>query len=225
MPQQYIMSVTPIPPSSQDSNPNMACFLISSPRRSRNSMPSRGQTLVKRNKYWWRVTGRVLSMLLIRSSYLEDTRTSHDDFFKSFIVPLLGPTPDEYGSSQPVSFMCDDKTPVEIGWVFKSTGETSVQYAIEALSPSDGSPISPRQNLDILQHLSEVSDCQGFDLSWTHKCTQSLLYPSHLLSHDLQRVSQFFIGKRPHLVRKFQSAVMLTSIDTQVSTLRVPAWV
>ena len=36
-----IMSVTPIPPSSQDPNPNMVCFLILSPWRSINSMPSR----------------------------------------------------------------------------------------------------------------------------------------------------------------------------------------
>ena len=91
--------------------------------------------------------------------------------------------------------MCDDHTPVEIGWVFKSTGETSVQYAIEALSPTDGSPTSPLQNLVILQNLAIAGQCQGFDISWTRKCTQSLLCSSRLVPHALQRDSQFFIGK------------------------------
>ena len=129
----------------------------------------------------------------------------YEDRLRRFlpVVHLLGPTPDEYNSSQPVSFMCDDKTPVEIGWVFKSTGETSVQYAIEALSPSDGSPVSPQQNLVILQKLAIAGNCQGFDLSWTRKCTQSLLHPSRLLSHDLQRISQFFISKQPILFTNY----------------------
>ena len=90
--------------------------------------------------------------------------------------------------------MCDDNTPVEIGLVFKSTGEVTVQYAIEALSDSDGSPLCASQNLRILQRLSAAGQCQGFNLSWTRKCIQSLLYPSNLLPRDLQRVSQFFIG-------------------------------
>jgi DMATS type aromatic prenyltransferase len=32
-------------------------------------------------------------------------------------------------------------------------------------------------------------------MTWTEKCSKSLLYPSELLPRDLQRVSQFFIGK------------------------------
>ncbi|KAF9654209.1 aromatic prenyltransferase [Thelephora ganbajun] len=148
----------------------------------------------KRNKHWWRVIGRVLSTLLSRSSYSEETRIRYDNFFKAFVAPLLGPSPEEYTSSSPISFMCDDHTPVEIGWVFKSTGEMSVQYAIEALSPIDGSPISTHQNLIILQNLAAAGQCQGFNVSWSRKCTQSLLYPSRSLPHDLQRDSQFFIG-------------------------------
>lgn len=151
-----------------------------------------------RNKYWWRVIGRVLSMLLARSSYSEVTRAQYDEFFRSNVAHLLGPAPNEYpSSSPPSSFMCDDNTPVEIGWVFKSTGEMTVQYAIEALSDSDGSPISAIQNLGILQRLSAAGRCQGFNLSWTRKCIQSLLYPSNVLPRDLQRVSQFFIGRHP----------------------------
>jgi len=93
--------------------------------------------------------------------------------------------------------MCDDHTPVEIGWVFKPTGETSVQYAIEALS-IDGSPISPHQNLSILQNLSLAGQCQGFDISWSRHCVQSLLCSSRFVPRELQRDSQFFIGKQPH---------------------------
>lgn len=140
-------------------------------------------------------------MLLTRSSYSEETRVSYDDFFKTHVVPLLGPSPDEYDSPLgPVSFMCDDHTPVEIGWVFKSTGEMSVQYAIEALSPTNGSPISPQHNLTILQNFAIAGQCHGFDISWSRKCTQSLLYPTNSLPRDLQKVSQFFIGKRPRFV-------------------------
>ena len=134
-----------------------------------------------------------MSTLLIRSSYPEETRERFDSFFKSSVAPLLGPSPEE--STSPVSFMCDDGTPVEIGWVFKPTGETSVQYAIEALSPTDGTPIGPQQNLNILQDLSIDGDCDGFDLSWTRKCTQSFTCPSKLLPQNLKRVSQFFIGQ------------------------------
>ena len=91
--------------------------------------------------------------------------------------------------------MCDDHTPVEIGWVFKPTGETTVQYAIDALSPTDGAPISPQHNLVILQNLAIAGQCEGFDISWSRKCTQSLLCPPRLLPQDLERVSQFFIGE------------------------------
>lgn len=93
--------------------------------------------------------------------------------------------------------MCDDHTPLEFGWVFKPTGETSVQYAIEALSPTDGTPCSPTENLEILSSLATNGQCERFDLSWSNKCTQSLLYPSHLLSRKHQRESQFFIGENP----------------------------
>jgi DMATS type aromatic prenyltransferase len=188
-----------LPPSAQHSNPHMVRFLISFPYDARpTECPPPKQTL-KRTKFWWRVIGRALSTLLSRSSYSEGRRAEYDDFFRSSVAPLLGPTPDEYSSS-PVSLMCDDHTPVEIGWVFKSTGETSVQYALDALSPTDGTPFSPEQNLLILQSLAIAGQCQGFDMTWTRKCTKSLLWPSKSLPQDLQRVSQFFIGSYPRSV-------------------------
>ena len=142
--------------------------------------------------------GRVVSTLLIRSSYSEEMRVRYDGFFKASVAPLLGPSPDEYTpSTPPASFMCDDHTPVEIGWVFRSTGEMSVQYAIDVLSSINGSPIPAHQNLIILQNLAIAGQCQGFDISWSRKCTQSLLCPSRSLPQDLQRTSQFFIGKQP----------------------------
>ena len=135
-----------------------------------------------------------MSDLVARSSYPSDTRDKYDAFFDEQIVPLLGPCPEDYlPSSEPVSFMCDDHTPVEIGWVFKPTGGMSVQYAIDALS-SDGTPLSPRQNLTILQNLAIEGRCQNFDISWSRKCAMSLLYPGEDLPADLRRTSQFFIG-------------------------------
>ena len=91
--------------------------------------------------------------------------------------------------------MCDDHTPVEIGWAFESAGGMTVQYAIETLSATDGTPTSARSNFVILQNLAIAGQCQDFDISWSRRCTQSLLCPSHLLPRDRQRVSQFFIGK------------------------------
>lgn len=171
----------------------MARILASSTLEDSNSNMTPDST--KRNKYWWRVIGRVVSTLLNRSSYSEETRVRYDDFFKNSVAPFLGPTPAEYtDNAPPGSFMCDDHTPVEIGWVFKSTGEMSVQYAFDALSPIDGAPISPEQNLVLLHHLAIAGQCQGFDMTWTKKCSKSLLYPSKFLPQDLQRVSQFFIG-------------------------------
>lgn len=82
--------------------------------------------------------------------------------------------------------------------MFKPTGETSVQYAIEALSSIDGSPIAPHQNLVILQNLAFAGQCQGFDISWSRRCVQSLLCSSRFVPRELQRDSQFFIGKQPH---------------------------
>jgi len=188
------------PPSSQHSNSNMVCFPVFSTGRSANSIPFGQQTpdLSKRNQYWWTVIGRVLHTLLARSSYSEGTKAGYDEFFRTVIAPHLGPTPAEFksSSSKPVSFMCDDHTPAEIAWVFKSTGETSVQYAIETLSTSDGSPIPTPQNLNVLRDLAVAGQCRGFDISWSRKCTQSLLHPTRHLPQDLQRMSQFFIGKR-----------------------------
>jgi len=210
------------PPSPQDPN-SMVRFLILSTGRSANSIPLRQQTpdLSKRNKYWWRVIGRVLSTLLARSSYSEVTKAGYDEFFKSAVVPLLGPTPDEFTSSKPVSFMCDDHTPAEIAWVFKSTGERSVQYAIETLTASDGSPIPTPQNLSVLRQLAEAGHCRGFDISWSRKCTQMLLHPTRFLPQDLQRMSQFFIGKR---VLRLYSGFTLTSNRSQASTLAEMGW-
>ena len=48
--------------------------------------------------------------------------------------------------------MRDDGTPAEAGWVFKPTGEMSIQYATNALSPNDGSPTAPQHPLRSRYH-------------------------------------------------------------------------
>ena len=213
--------------SSPDSKSDMVRVRILPTGRPRNSITriflQQTPDLSKRNRYWWLVIGRVLSEMLARSSHSESTRGHYDAFFRDFVAPLLGPAPGEDPSSFSTSFMCDDHTPVEIGWVFKPTGETCVQYAIETLSAVDGSPISTPQNLNILQNLAIASQCQGFDMTWSRKCAQSLLYPTHLIpSQDSQRVSQFFIGQCPSRV----SICVYTHnlFVPQASTLRVQAW-
>lgn len=162
-----------------------------------------------RDEYWFQTIGRVLSVLLARSAYSGMTRVQYDDFFRTAVTPLLGPLPHEYTSS-PVSLMCSDHTPVEICWAFKSTGEISVQYAVDALCPTHGTPVSPKQNLLILQWLAITGQCQGFDLTLTRKCIKSLLWPSNSLPQDLQRVSQFFIGNCPRSVLGLKSPLTFT---------------
>ena len=124
------------------------------------------------------VIGRVLSTSRPRSSYSEDLMASDDELFESFIAPFLNPTPYEDISLLHVSFLCDDNTPVEISWMFKSTGEIPVQYGIETLFASSGSPIPTPQNLVILRNPFTTSQCPGFHLSWSHECTRSHLHSS-----------------------------------------------
>ena len=102
---------------------------------------------MKRNKAWWRVFGHIFPTLLTQSS---DTRASYDESFRSFIAPLLDPTPNKNTSSSHISLICDDNTPVEIGWVFESISEMFGQYAIETLPASDGSPIPTPQSFSTL---------------------------------------------------------------------------
>lgn len=101
---------------------------------------------MKGNKYW----RRVFPTLLTQASGLEDTRASYDESFRSFVAPLPDPTPDKNTSSSHPSLICDDNTPVEIGWVLESISETSVQYTIETLSIPDGSLIPTPQNFSTL---------------------------------------------------------------------------
>lgn len=149
-----------------------------------------------RSQFWWQVIGRVLSTLLDRSLYTDELRDHYDGFFYNEVIPLLGPTADEFSKSDPVSFMCDDNTPVELGWVFKADGDMTVQYAIEPMSPLDGRPISTLHSLNVLEHLAATGRVENFDSSWSRICHETLSHPSNRLPRKLQDISQFFIGKR-----------------------------
>lgn len=149
---------------------------------------------MSRTKFWWQIIGRVLSSLLHRSSYPDDLRIQYDRFFLQCVIPLLGPPAEELAGPRRISFMCDDHTPVELGWVFKAEGDMAVQYAIEPLT-SDGHPVPSPHNLSILEHLAIIGHVDQFDSSWSRICHDTLTYPSHLLSKDMQDMSQFFIGK------------------------------
>ena len=137
---------------------------------------------------------RVVPTFLTRSSYSKETKSRHGSSFKTSAAPSLGPFPDEHPPSTPsASYACDGDTPVEIRWVFKPTGETSIQHAIEAPSSIDGSPIPSQQSLITLEDAAIAGQCQGSDLSGTHDRTQLLRCPPRSVPDDLERVSQPFV--------------------------------
>lgn len=148
-----------------------------------------------RTRFWWQVIGRVLQGLLDRSIYPEDLRERYDAFFYHCVIPLLGPTAQELKGSEVASFMCDDHTPVELGWVFKADGDMTVQYAIEPMSATDGRPVSSMHSINVLEHLAVHGHVDDFESSWSQICHETLSFPSNRLSRKLQNVSQFFIGK------------------------------
>ena len=180
-------------------------------------MATRLRTLLsqKRNKYWWTMIGRVVSTMLLQSSYPEETRERFDGFFKTSVAPLLGPSPEE--STLPVS-MCDNGTPVEIGWVFKPTDETSVQYAIEALSPTDG---SNKASTSFKISLSPMSVRTSICLGLANAPSRSPAY-----QNSCRKISNRFLSSSSVSIPHFRSQIVIVPyILYQASTSRVQIWI
>jgi DMATS type aromatic prenyltransferase len=126
--------------------------------------------------FWWSETGSILSTLLQLSSYPTHLRNDFLSVYSPFIVPLLGPSPRELRSMsvKPRSYMGDDHSPIEFGWVVKNDGKSSIQFSIEPLSHFDGAPTPPKVCTKILNALGNVSCVKSFDTTWADICQETL---------------------------------------------------
>jgi hypothetical protein len=75
---------------------------------------------------------------------------------------------------KPRSYMGDDHSPIEFGWVIKSNGKSSIQFSIEPLSHTDGAPAPPKACSKILSALGKVSCVKSFDTAWANICQETL---------------------------------------------------
>ncbi|KAF8174910.1 tryptophan dimethylallyltransferase-domain-containing protein [Pholiota molesta] len=126
--------------------------------------------------FWWSETGSILSNLLQLSSYPTHLRNDFLSVYSTFIVPLLGPGPRELRSMgvKPRSYMGDDHSPIEFGWVVKNDGKSSIQFSIEPLSHFDGAPTPPKVCTKILNALGNVTCVKSFDTTWPDICQETL---------------------------------------------------
>ncbi|KAF9481598.1 aromatic prenyltransferase [Pholiota conissans] len=92
------------------------------------------------------------------------------------MIPILGPSPGELRSLglKPLSYMGDDHSPIEFGWVIKGDGKSSIQFSIEPLSHFDGYPSPPQDTVKILKSLGTASCVTSFDSTWADICHDNL---------------------------------------------------
>ncbi|TFK33163.1 aromatic prenyltransferase [Crucibulum laeve] len=106
----------------------------------------------------------------------------------------MGPTPSEFITTGPCSFLSDDHTPAELIWVVDGDGRMSIRYSMEPLSPHSGVPSSSnvwRPTLDAFYNFPRIA---GVDLSWSDICRETLTYDSDPDSETRESASQFFLG-------------------------------
>ncbi|KAJ7580937.1 aromatic prenyltransferase [Mycena floridula] len=84
----------------------------------------------------------------------------------------MGPAPSEFIDSKPVSYVCDDYSPIEYAAVYGSAGILSLRLTLEFLSPENGFPYSRDQFLVSMRGLGEKM--AAFDMTWTDICLEAL---------------------------------------------------
>lgn len=135
-------------------------------------------------------------MLMERSSLPDKLRREYIMFYIAYMIPLLGPSPSEFqNNSTPCSFLSDDHTTVELIWAIEQDGPPSVRFALEPVSPLDGSPSPARSCISALQSLARFRRIKHFDLKWAYTCFETLTYEQITNSaKDSRHSSQFFLG-------------------------------
>lgn len=150
----------------------------------------------RRTLFWWKTVHRVFSDLFDRSSYPSHLRSTNLSFVATYILPLLGPSPQEFGvGSRSESYMGDDHTPIELSWVLNPDGHHTVRFTMEPLSLLDGSPSLSISWMACLKSLAQHGQIQDFDISWAQICYDHLIYPDSFDKTMFKHGSQFSVGK------------------------------
>jgi hypothetical protein len=120
------------------------------------------------------------------------------DYFNHDIVPLFGPTPQEFKNLglRPCTFFSDDHTPMELIWAVDADGKMSVRFAMEPLDYTDGRPSSSEEWMTTLHNLQSWHRTKSWSLEWTDICRETLIL-DHVQGRGGQEAkypSQFFLG-------------------------------
>ncbi|EKM77834.1 hypothetical protein AGABI1DRAFT_130104 [Agaricus bisporus var. burnettii JB137-S8] len=174
-----------------------------------------------RSTFWKSVIGRGLQYLLERVSVSPSVVHDFIDYFDHEIVPLLGPTPQEFMAQgiRPCTFFSDDHTPMELIWVVDADGAMSIRFAMEPLGYRDGTPCPSSDWMRTLQGLRSWNRTKAWSLEWTNICRQTLILDRTEGSKNANYSSQFFLGgdfSKDSMVGKFYFLPHLRSTTTKV---------
>lgn len=150
-----------------------------------------------RSAFWKQEIGRALQYLLERVSLPSTARHDFMDYFSHEIVPLLGPTPQEFKSQglKPCTFFSDDHTPIELIWAIEADGKMSIRFAMEPLDSLDGTPSPTQDWMTTLYNLRSWHRTKAWSLEWTNVCRETLILDCPECGERAQYLSQFFFGE------------------------------
>ncbi|XP_006456264.1 hypothetical protein AGABI2DRAFT_122175 [Agaricus bisporus var. bisporus H97] len=174
-----------------------------------------------RSTFWKSEIGRGLQYLLERVSVSPSVVRDFIDYFDHEIVPLLGPTPQEFMAQgiRPCTFFSDDHTPMELIWAVDADGAMSIRFAMEPLDYRDGTPCPSSDWMRTLQGLRSWNRTKAWSLEWTNICRQTLILDRTEGSKNANYSSQFFLGgdlSKDSMVGKFYFLPHLRSTATKV---------
>jgi len=139
------------------------------------------------------------------------------DYFSHEIVPLLGPTPQEFKSQglKPCTFFSDDHTPIELIWAIEADGKMSIRFAMEPLDSLDGTPSPTQDWMTTLYNLRSWHRTKAWSLEWTNVCRETLILDRPECGERAQYLSQFFFGEFVFLTEP--EALKLTCVQQEVT--------
>lgn len=131
-------------------------------------------------------------------SLTDELQQNYVSFYADHIIPLLGPSPQKFSRFRnlysPSSHIGDDHSPMEVNWVIEGDGSSSMQFAMELLSPIDGSPASLSDCTRFVNSLANLPYVYQFDNTWSEVCRRTLGYEPK--GEAGGRPSHFIFGKQ-----------------------------
>lgn len=152
--------------------------------------------------FWERTAAAPLLEMMDSCGYTPAARLVVENWLARHVLPHLGPPPRGYSAeAPPLSFMCDDGSPIEFSWAVDRIGKSTVRFAVEPLVGLSRGAIpagNPRALLDAMRADGTVAD---IDMHWFDVCADALTLDRDstawraLMSHGaLSHLSQYFIG-------------------------------